>query len=453
MGGLVEDLLLLAELDRGRPLRAEPVGPPPHLRRRRRRQQRVRPRACQLTMAPGREVVVLGDAERLTQVAHNLVRNALAHTPPGTTVTVSTRAERGMGVIRVTDNGPGIDPRWPPGSSTASPGDPSRTGPGTGLGLAIVRAIAEALGWLGRVPSPPGRDDHDRGADPVGAGAPGRRAPAPRRSPQVRRTSGHQGLEHRGQLDVGLGRLGLGVGVGHHARRRHAGVRVCRPGAGGRCGCRSSTRRCRRRRPSRPGRPSSRGTGSGSAMVARASSRGVPPTAGVGCTARPARGWSSAPARCPSIRVPRWATERKATSEGSAGTVRSSHSGRRAARWRRPRSGARPVLGRCGQAPWASASERAVSPRGTVPASGWHQIRRPCGPSAARGRPRRRSRRAPGTRRWCSCGSCARRRRNTARRGEGAAELGRHAAGQDRPPASPDPGARMVATARATMSR
>ncbi|MGA2303360.1 MAG: HAMP domain-containing sensor histidine kinase [Acidimicrobiales bacterium] len=154
MGGLVEDLLLLAELDRGRPLRAEPVG---------------LHRICadvvddsnasdhshELTMAPGDEVVVLGDAERLTQVAHNLVGNALAHTPPGSKVTVSTRAEGGMGVIVVSDNGPGIDPALAPRVfDRFSRGNPRRTGPGTGLGLAIVRAIAEALGGSAAVTSP-----------------------------------------------------------------------------------------------------------------------------------------------------------------------------------------------------------------------------------------------------------------------------------------------------------
>jgi two-component system OmpR family sensor kinase len=154
MGGLVEDLLLLAELDRGRPLRTDPVG---------------LHRICadvvddsnasdhshELVMAPGREVVVLGDAERLTQVAHNLVGNALAHTPPGSSVTVSAHAEGGMGVIRVSDNGPGIDPVLAPRIfDRFSRGNPGRTGPGNGLGLAIVRAIAEALGGSAQVTSP-----------------------------------------------------------------------------------------------------------------------------------------------------------------------------------------------------------------------------------------------------------------------------------------------------------
>jgi two-component system OmpR family sensor kinase len=156
MGGLVEDLLLLAELDRGRPLQAEPV---------------QLHRICadvvedsnaadhehELTLAPGPEVVVLGDAERLTQVAHNLVGNALRHTPPGSKVVVSTNAEQGMGVIRVTDNGPGIDAAIVSRVfDRFSRGDPARVGPGTGLGLAIVRAIAEALGGTAEATPAPG---------------------------------------------------------------------------------------------------------------------------------------------------------------------------------------------------------------------------------------------------------------------------------------------------------
>jgi two-component system, OmpR family, sensor kinase len=145
MGGLVEDLLLLAELDRGRPLRSEPVD-----------LQRICadavgdssavPHDHVLSLKPGPPVVVLGDGERLAQVAHNLVRNALAHTPAGTEVVVSTGVSLGRGYIKVSDNGPGI----PPGEASRVfdrfyQSDPSRSATGTGLGLAIVRAIAEAL--------------------------------------------------------------------------------------------------------------------------------------------------------------------------------------------------------------------------------------------------------------------------------------------------------------------
>jgi two-component system OmpR family sensor kinase len=156
MGGLVEDLLLLAELDRGRPLRAEPVD-----------LQRVCANAVddsnaldhghELTLRRSPPVVVLGDPERLAQVAHNLVRNALAHTPAGTVVTVATSAERGMGVLRVIDNGPGMDPRVAARVfDRFYRGDPARSGAGTGLGLSIVLAISEALGGSTTIATTPG---------------------------------------------------------------------------------------------------------------------------------------------------------------------------------------------------------------------------------------------------------------------------------------------------------
>jgi two-component system OmpR family sensor kinase len=185
MGGLVEDLLLLAELDRGRPLQAAPVD-----------LQRVCADAVgdshaldhqhDLTLRPGNAVVVVGDAERLAQVAHNLVRNALAHTPPGTAVTVSTGVERGMGLIVVSDQGPGIDPQ--DGARVFDRfyrGDAARSGVGTGLGLAIVRAIAEALGGTAEVTSYPGRGAMFVVSVPLAA--PGVAAPSePVRLPQVR---------------------------------------------------------------------------------------------------------------------------------------------------------------------------------------------------------------------------------------------------------------------------
>jgi two-component system OmpR family sensor kinase len=185
MGGLVEDLLLLAELDRGRPLRAEPVD-----------LQRVcadavgdsnaMPHDHELVLVPGVPVVVTGDAERLAQVAHNLVRNALAHTPPGTTVRISTGVRGRTGFIEVADNGPGI----PPGEvgrvfDRFYQSDRSRSGAGTGLGLAIVRAIAEALGGSADVVPTAGPGATLRVAIPLSAtpvAAPSGPAPVP--SPQ-----------------------------------------------------------------------------------------------------------------------------------------------------------------------------------------------------------------------------------------------------------------------------
>jgi two-component system, OmpR family, sensor kinase len=156
MGGLVEDLLLLAELDQGRPLRAEPVD-----------LQRICADAVgdtsavardhRIQLVPGGPVVVVGDSERLAQVAHNLVRNAVAHTPPGTDVHVATGTDGPMGYIVVADNGPGIQrDELPRVFDRFYQADPSRSVAGTGLGLAIVRAIAEALGGSAEILSTPG---------------------------------------------------------------------------------------------------------------------------------------------------------------------------------------------------------------------------------------------------------------------------------------------------------
>ncbi len=158
MGGLVEDLLLLAELDRGRPLQAEAVDL---------RQICAevvedcraldRDHQHELTLAPGPRVMVRGDSERLTQVAHNLLSNALAHTPAGTPVTVSTGVDGSMGVLRVVDQGPGIDPKVVSRVfDRFYQSDRSRSRGGSGLGLSIVRAIAEALGGSAEASSPPG---------------------------------------------------------------------------------------------------------------------------------------------------------------------------------------------------------------------------------------------------------------------------------------------------------
>src|SRR3569623_1584137 len=115
MGLLVEDLLLLARMDQERPLTIAPVdlaavaGDAVHDAR---AVQPSRPITLHLDESLADVPVVQGDEARLRQVVGNLVTNALTHTPPDTRVTVSVGADDDPEVLllRVADQGPGMDP-------------------------------------------------------------------------------------------------------------------------------------------------------------------------------------------------------------------------------------------------------------------------------------------------------------------------------------------------------
>ncbi len=148
MGVLVDDLLLLARLDQGRPLEREPVD-----------LAAVAGAAVESarTIAPDRPVELLvegsstvpGDEGRLRQVIDNLLDNARVHTPAGTPVRVRLRTEDGRVVLVVEDEGPGLPPEVEARAfERFYRGDPTRsrdTG-GAGLGLSIATAIVEAHG-------------------------------------------------------------------------------------------------------------------------------------------------------------------------------------------------------------------------------------------------------------------------------------------------------------------
>ncbi|MFC4951154.1 sensor histidine kinase [Pseudonocardia sp. GCM10023141] len=160
MTTLVEDMLLLARLDAGRPLErrevdltrlvldgvsdAHAAGPDHHWR----------------LDLPDEPVTVPGDASRLAQVLANLLANARTHTPPGSAVTASLARDPDSVRLTVTDDGPGIAPellphifeRFARGSTSRS-----RTNGSTGLGLAIVHAVVHAHGGAVGVASSPGR--------------------------------------------------------------------------------------------------------------------------------------------------------------------------------------------------------------------------------------------------------------------------------------------------------
>jgi len=155
MGSLVDDLLLLARLDQGRPLEEVPVDLALIA---------ADSASDAEVLAPDREVVlqvagplvVLGDEPRLRQVVGNLLQNALRHTPAGAKVTL-TAGRRGSDVfLSVTDEGPGISPEHLPHLfERFYRADPSRTrmSGGAGLGLAIVASIVDSLGGTASVVS------------------------------------------------------------------------------------------------------------------------------------------------------------------------------------------------------------------------------------------------------------------------------------------------------------
>ena len=161
MGVLVDDLLLLARLDAGRPLERAEVD-----------LSRLSIEAIDDAHAASRDhhwlldlpdepIIVIGDDHRLRELVTNMLTNARTHTPPGTTVQL-TAARDDLGrfaVLRVSDDGPGI----PAAAQSrvferfyrADPGRAPMTG-GSGLGLAIVAAVARAHGGDVTLSSEPG---------------------------------------------------------------------------------------------------------------------------------------------------------------------------------------------------------------------------------------------------------------------------------------------------------
>ncbi|MFC8100713.1 ATP-binding protein [Streptomyces sp. NPDC057363] len=157
---LVEDLLLLARLDAGRPLEFGQTDLVPLVV-----DTVSDARAAGLGHnwrldLPEEPASVSADAARLQQVLVNLLGNARNHTPPGTTVTARVRADGAWLCVDVEDNGPGVPAELLPHVfERFARGDSARsraTG-STGLGLAIVQAVATAHGGGVTVDSVPGR--------------------------------------------------------------------------------------------------------------------------------------------------------------------------------------------------------------------------------------------------------------------------------------------------------
>jgi two-component system OmpR family sensor kinase len=159
MAVLVEDLLLLARLDQGRPLADDRVDltriveeTVAHARAADRQRSLV-------VDLPDGPAIVRGDPLRLRQVLDNLLANVRDHTDLGTTATVTLADSDGTATLTVADNGPGMSQDeaahaferfW-----QAEP-IPTHPRPGTGLGLAIVAELVAAHGGSIALDTSPG---------------------------------------------------------------------------------------------------------------------------------------------------------------------------------------------------------------------------------------------------------------------------------------------------------
>lgn len=104
-------------------------------------------RGQQLQVVVNSAPAIRGDRELLTQMAANLIENAINHCPAGVVITVALEQDAAIPVLCIADTGPGI-----PAAELDKVLrrfyrlEASRTTPGSGLGLALVKAIAELHG-------------------------------------------------------------------------------------------------------------------------------------------------------------------------------------------------------------------------------------------------------------------------------------------------------------------
>ena len=148
MTGLVDDMLVLARLDQGRPLEQEPVDLQAIATDAVADARAVAPKR-EISLTSSGRVIVNGDDTRLRQAVGNLVRNAIVHTPSQTPIDVTLSTEDSVARLLVADHGPGlpaedVDRIFEPFYRA----DPSRSrdSGGAGLGLSIVSAVVTAHG-------------------------------------------------------------------------------------------------------------------------------------------------------------------------------------------------------------------------------------------------------------------------------------------------------------------
>ncbi|MEX1280894.1 MAG: HAMP domain-containing sensor histidine kinase [Acidimicrobiia bacterium] len=157
MEGLIDDLMLLARLDREPELLHERVVLAPVLEATVADHRAISSdHPADLEVDPG--LAVSANPGAITQVVANLLTNVRAHTPAGTAVRVSAHRVGDDVVIAVSDDGPGVDDEHLPRlfDRFYQAEDPMRrSGPGSGLGLAIVAGLVESMGGSVAAATPP----------------------------------------------------------------------------------------------------------------------------------------------------------------------------------------------------------------------------------------------------------------------------------------------------------
>ena len=99
-----------------------------------------------LEVADGPSPAAIADEERALQIGRIFVDNALVHTPPGTSVRLSTERRDGRALLSVADDGPGIPTQDAPHVFERFYRAGGTTATGSGLGLAIARELAGLMG-------------------------------------------------------------------------------------------------------------------------------------------------------------------------------------------------------------------------------------------------------------------------------------------------------------------
>ena len=149
MGYLVEDLLMLARMDQSRELVISDVNLSELVQEAVTSAQAAGPDHV-ITTNISAGVVTKGDADKIYQVVTNLLANARAHTPAGTTITVSAFSDGADSFITVADNGPGLSAedqaRIFERFYRVDASRQRNSKDGSGLGLSIVDAVMRAHG-------------------------------------------------------------------------------------------------------------------------------------------------------------------------------------------------------------------------------------------------------------------------------------------------------------------